>query len=826
MTLDKNLTPEETALADMLKELAENIQPEAGFQNQLEARLINLHQPRKRAFSFGRDFWQMTGLAVALIVLALLLDWAFRSLASAPPQVAAGSTPTPASTPIPSPESSKESLSEPAGKKYDRFGTTVYLQAELPSIPAEAAIYKYQREQHASLKDARALAAQFGMKGEIYRAAGEFPTSEDYLIVDGDQWLYARSDQYFQYYPDYPRYVAAVNGGTPPADAEAIIETFLQTHGFDFPHKILPSEIYGGFLAAPLTPDGHIICYEFLKCAGLRFTLNEQGIVYVDGVLPKYEAIGQYGIISAQEAFQKFMNANGMAGMLEGMISPSAPIQTWTRARPLDQTLTLYGVLATLPSAEGGAPLVTLDGFTVTGNITDIPTAFDNIFVKATGQFHEQNGIKIFALESWSAYDGYEDGLFGAISLQNGQVILNTLDDEIFVLPDASELPLPLDNAFVIGVREGNIFQWKSIDLRNVQGGGGGGGGGLGFYKLNLTGIPVPIPTPILGGGGGGGGGGAEGAAYTVQAGDTLSKIASDHGISVEALAQANGISDPGAIFIGQVLIIPGAAPSLPQSVEGIRGYLSITIYKQKDGSQRVEYGFINDNNPFPYLVLEGENLEPLQAYQNRPVDIWGTIETLDGGQRFLKVDRYEIPFPDLQFQILRGRQTPTTLDGQPVTLFTADDGTTYAQLNPGGGAVGSTIGNPNDELLIEALIVPGETLGSYPALRIFSAATATNPKNGSAQELQISADQINVVDETAAGEYTAPSMMIERAELVYYMPDLRYLTGELEADQKYIQPAWLFAGHYTTGESFFFLVQALKQEYLLPETAPYTPPG
>jgi hypothetical protein len=128
--------------------------------------------------------------------------------------------------------------------------------------------------------------------------------------------------------------------------------------------------------------------------------------------------------------------------------------------------------------------------------------------------------------------------------------------------------------------------------------------------------------------------------------------------------------------------------------------------------------------------------------------------------------------------------------------------------------------------ILIEALAIPDETFGSYPVVRMFSATTATNSKDGKEAELSVSADQIYIVDMAGEGEYIPPTMSIERIELVYYMPDPRYQVGELVPDQRYIQPAWLFAGHYSTGEGFFILVQALKQEFLLPEPAPYTQPG
>jgi LysM repeat protein len=48
----------------------------------------------------------------------------------------------------------------------------------------------------------------------------------------------------------------------------------------------------------------------------------------------------------------------------------------------------------------------------------------------------------------------------------------------------------------------------------------------------------------------------------TVRSGDSLSKFAAQHGTSVRALADANGITNPDRIRIGQTLVIPD--PSAP----------------------------------------------------------------------------------------------------------------------------------------------------------------------------------------------------------------------------------------------------------------------
>lgn len=56
------------------------------------------------------------------------------------------------------------------------------------------------------------------------------------------------------------------------------------------------------------------------------------------------------------------------------------------------------------------------------------------------------------------------------------------------------------------------------------------------------TDSPTPTPTPII---------------YVLKAGDSLWSIAWEYGVSVEALQEANGITDPRALQIEQVLIIP-----------------------------------------------------------------------------------------------------------------------------------------------------------------------------------------------------------------------------------------------------------------------------
>jgi|GEM_PF-1138395 hypothetical protein len=70
-----------------------------------------------------------------------------------------------------------------------------------------------------------------------------------------------------------------------------------------------------------------------------------------------------------------------------------------------------------------------------------------------------------------------------------------------------------------------------------------------------------------------------------------------------------------------------------------------------------------------------------------------------------------------------------------------------------------------------------------------------------------------------------APTATLEKTELVHYIRD-PYAEAWNPISESYIQPVWRFYGHYSNGDEFEILIQALKEEYLFPELAPHTPPG
>ncbi len=109
----------------------------------------------------------------------------------------------------------------------------------------------------------------------------------------------------------------------------------------------------------------------------------------------------------------------------------------------------------------------------------------------------------------------------------------------------------------------------------------------------------------------------AEGDTYTVQAGDSLSRIAQRHGISASELAKANNISDPNRIRVGQALIIPGASKPTPSEVEPEATPAPTPAVVEEAVEPIPEPEMPEPERPeatdaFPYTVRTGDTLETI----------------------------------------------------------------------------------------------------------------------------------------------------------------------------------------------------------------------
>lgn len=664
---------------------------------------------------------------------------------------------------------------------YDWRGTTLYLNAELPVSPVEMTMYQTLVDTPATLEDARELAKRFDMNGDIYLNTNEYSGTSQYLVVDGNRQMLVFSKRVFHYVLDQSTYVSNPFY-VKNENAEAVIAEFMQTHGLGTDYVVEYSDLYGGYYALPRDLNGYTLHLGYAVASGYLFRFSKDGLLGVEASLVEYEEAGTASIISAEEAWQRILNSQGGMGALEAMFmtQDSGNIQSRSRPRPLDETVTVFGFLSSTGiSVDGNPPLITLDGLPVLTTSTTVDTIDENLentFVEATGQFHEENGVKSFILESWKIYEGYEEGIQGTITREGDLVYITIIEGPKLILPDVpADLSLPADGLFLTGVTRGDVFEWKAMDNRSFRGGGGGGGGN--FYKVNLSGVPIAAPTSVA----------------TVAA--------------------------------------PSEQLPLDEVLQGLEGLFIVNKIKAADGSVRTEYGLsvrISPEQQFGWFVLKGDTLDELETYHNRPVKVWAHIDpesgntSIETGSLTLIVDRYEIPYPDLQFEIIRGEQTQTEIDGQSVVLFTAEDGVTYIQLQPMGDPEPSTW-NYADELYLEALRIPGEIYAGYPAIRAFGGGMIG--QDGSTTS-EITADDPYIYDENTPSDIPILTASIESVDLVYYTPDPRLsMTGQ-PIQANYIQPVWRFVGRYEDGSTFEILIQALTQEFLSPEAEQGVPPG
>ncbi len=622
-----NNTERDETVSETLKSVAQNIEVNPIFKAELEKQLMEAHQPANinSIFSVFNRTLPTIGWTVALAVMALVLNWVIRSVAP-PPMPAANETLTPSAHETPSPIPTDENATPiPDNGGYDFRGAKLFLKEPLPESPAQANVYLLKKDQPVTLEEARAFATRFGLQGETYTAYDYVFSVNDYYFTDGRQALQVYSNRYFTYTADLARNNRNFQAA-PINNAETVIGDFLQTHGFDFPFKITATEeFFGSYSVQPLAPDGLSMQYESFTFPPLLIKLDENGNVFsIDATLMDFDStsVGTYGIITAQEALDKLLNDNEQGGKSEFFNSAeNKPPQEWYRDYTDNQTITIHGYVGSnLPVDSSKLPFITIDGVPTIGNTSGLEKLDRAAFIEASGQYLVDNGLRQFKVESWKS--NIELAYVSGTLRRAGDQIILTADDgsgkEYPLIDPPADLPLdtkiPDSQLSINGVIVNDKMDWMYIQYSenaSQMGGGGGGGGGLGLYQLNLSGTPVPfptptqVPTPIDD---------PNAQRYVVQEGDTLFRIAEIFNVSPEELMQANGIAGQN-IQVGQTLIIPPAMK--PTRLDGVRGMSIVNVFTKADGGQRVEYGFLSDKFEIPYMVLEGENLQSLQHYNN-----------------------------------------------------------------------------------------------------------------------------------------------------------------------------------------------------------------
>jgi LysM repeat protein len=183
-------------------------------------------------------------------------------------------------------------------------------------------------------------------------------------------------------------------------------------------------------------------------------------------------------------------------------------------------------------------------------------------------------------------------------------------------LPTSGLVSPPARAQVVVVVKEGDtlsdIAERHGVGLRRLM-----QANGIADPDLVVVGQRLTIPGSA---GGSGSARGRGGGSVTVKEGDTLSDIAERHGVGLRRLMQANGISDPDLVVVGQRLTIPGD-----------RGGGSAPAAR-------------NQQPTAPYTVKSGETLSEIAARFNTSTDRLIQLNGIQNPDQLRSGTRLKIP--------------------------------------------------------------------------------------------------------------------------------------------------------------------------------------
>lgn len=770
-----DLPKAEAELGVALKSAAQEIQPSAQFEAELERSLMREAQRKPSSLRRSLAYAGRTAAWAGLVVVLLVgLSWVFRTLLpgaepgagptenASPVAVLPGVTEAPSVIKSAVPDEPTQAATQPASPTTYRLpmlqNAEVIVQAEFPEAPGEVQLYQQKAWPELSAESALQAAQQLGVEGQLYTSPAGPPGATSYLVSDEfARVTFNQAAPWYQYQP--------ASSVLTPQQALAASQAILQAQGlgnFEYQAETQPNaSIF------TQTLDDIPVSFPPFNAPEVRLALDDQGLVsQVDSSLVDFEALGSYPIITAQEAWEKVLSPDTPGGLETYSISGgNKAFQNWERVYPLEHEVELFGYAQSYPSVDPGLPpLVFFKDHPVSGNIQGLAeAAVSNRFIQAWGYFEadEQERL-IFKMTGWQSSFFPDQNLQGAVKREGDQVYLVTSDQHLR-LPDAPE---NLPDGMTIAVQgvvlddPEPIMEWSNLYTAPLGGGGGGGGN---FAELNLEGPPItpvqpaplePTPSPVF--------------------------------------------------YIGKRL-------------EGVQGQVMIFINQPGDESSQVEILINLDPGPeWPEgftIKLDGPGLAGIDAYHNLPVRVWGEISDDSGILPTLSVERFEPAYPGLKVEAWLGLLEAATVGEQQVLLFTTQDGEQYV-LNSSIESPGAEElpGPASDPVVVEGILIPGQTLGDYPVLTDYLFLPMSG-MNDLSEYTPMSVSPMITQREGSAGE--RGKGVIDQVELVYYTADPRYAAAEAVGSPAYAQPAWRFSGRFEDGSTFVILVQALRSEYL-----------
>jgi len=780
---DVGFTEEDTHLAAALRSLAQEIQPEPGFQAELEKKLMKNAQRNANQSSQPATNWKRVLVWAALAAVFLFgLSWVFSNLMprgnppAASPEIPL-LTATPAATAAVSVLDPTQPPAQPADLASPTPLRTVYalsngpdydfvLQVDWPDSPAQVTVYKQTEWDKLTIESARLVAAKLGLNGEVYTSPYGEPGNLSYRVQDGERNVtFARSAASYTYDAMNSSNIPIPNCQPPclPVESNSILLKFLNEHGLlDFPatSQLIPSQPQIERLILLL--DGLPVLYSAATSQGEALIGSNGEILRLDIDPVKVEAVAKLPILTAQQAWEQAITAKDINGT-ELHTRTALPVnqRTWNRPHPLDQPVELFGFVSSYPAVEvGKPPLVLFDGYPASGNTQHISELDQTTaFVQLWGTFQDDGkGGRSLNVDGWQISPFPIQVMTGTIQMQGDQAYI-LANGRSLLLPDMPA-DLPQDRALlfsgVVLEQPEPTLEWSTI---STEFGGGGGGGGALWGEVYLEGATNPLPT-----------------------------------------------------------VIPTAVPPdlTGQRLEGVQGRPWVFIHQYSDGSTRVEVMFtLNPDQGLSQedtYYLEGPGIAGIEALHNLPVRVWGVISESKGSRQQVNVERVEPVYPGVAVQAWLGKFERATLEGKEVRLFTNADGLQYVLSSSVEDPAREDGIAPGDPVLVEGILTPDKTFGGYPVLTDYQLDSASGMTNLDEYD-SITLKPVVLHDPGTAGSRRIGT--VTRIELAYYTDQPRYFNQEPGIPLPYIQPVWRFSGTYDDGASFDLIVQALNPLYL-----------
>jgi len=755
------------------------------------------------------------GWVVLVIIFVAGLVWTIKTLAPIPSRVPAGlSTPEattavvlPSESALPTVQDTPQDLlptpttNVPPAGLVSLFPDVIFtFSTGLPTSPESMTIYRQQLSQAATAEIARQVADQWGIAGGVYTSPSEGRGDVVFDVMDG-----ARSMRFLNY-PDQfiyqvgfasPDYGSALmdNGLLPSFEEQVAIATnFLQPLGIlDLPYQTIPLETERGMVAFIPLLDGHPVVQEIgvdrSNIGWIDVKVNASGqVTMVQYSHHDFQPVGDYPILTAQQAWERFTNDTKLQHARYAVLSPEQPnsYQAWVRSYQPGQQADIYGwVNSYQPSDLSSPELVMINNLPIIGDTASMSpdNRYDVRFVHAWGQITESSSDGIgLSLAGWEVSPLTDEYITGTISNQAEPTQLVAMDRTLTLIDPPSDIPDGIQVGIQGVVLDGNpvLLNWKFIETGIIpisygasNSCGGGGGGGVGsanadfgagtFASTNLDLRSTPVATPVV---------------EPYQPGDEINAAT-------------------GTVYITKHLYLGGKT--------------STDVNFTPDTSAMLDSGW-------SYALL-GENLSAFDQYHNLPVRIWGRVERLENGVVYITVDRFEPLYLGEQIQAWTGTEQIINLDGQSVVLFTTSGDESYVLKSSVDylPADANIIGRLGDMIEIEGYIIPDQQIGGYLLLK--DTAGSTQP-DGIADSSLVYVWDHSQDPSSNPGAVLQGQVTIDKVELAYDAINLDRCQASAAQDPNMsswlvVQPIWVYTGHFDDGRRFIAQVQALPDEYL-----------